>query len=195
MESAIISTVYVVAVQSVSNDSSIFGKTSLPLCALLSGANNICVPEIPSEVTSTLVNWSNSWVVKFDVPLTITSVNLSVAASNPSIVTVYAPSSDTPELETSYLNSSAAEVAVTVVSSEAEILTTVYDAAGVSSVVVSSVVVSSVVVSSAGVSSAAGAGAASSPIDEPKTIFRVLSLSTTPSRVKVELLPSASGAK
>ena len=73
--SVIISTVYVVAVQSVSNDSSIFGKTSLPLCALLSGANNICVPEIPSEVTSTLVNWSNSWVVKFDVPLTITSVN------------------------------------------------------------------------------------------------------------------------
>ena len=54
--SVIISTVYVVAVQSVSNDSSIFGKTSLPLCALLSGANNICVPEIPSEVTSTLVN-------------------------------------------------------------------------------------------------------------------------------------------
>ena len=131
-----------------------------------------------------------------------------------------APSSETPASETSYLNSSAAEVAVTVVSSEAEILTTVYDAAGVSSavvssvvvssvvvssvvvssvvvssVVVSSVVVSSVVVSSAGVSSAAGAGAASSPIDPPKTMLRYFSVSTTPSKVRVELLPSASGAK
>ena len=116
---------YVVAVQSVSNDSSILGKTNLPLCELLSGANSICVPEIPSEVTSTLASWSNSCVVKFEDPLTTTRVSLSVAASKPSIVTVKAPSSETPASETSYLNSSAAEVAVTVVSSVADILTTV----------------------------------------------------------------------
>ena len=64
-------------------------------------------------------------MVKLEVPLTITKVNLSEAASKPSIVTVYAPSSDTPRSETSYLNSSEAEVAVIDVSSVAEILTTV----------------------------------------------------------------------
>ena len=55
----------------------------------------------------------------------MTRVSLSVAASNPSIVTVKAPSSETPASETSYLNSSASDVAVTVVSSVAEIFTTV----------------------------------------------------------------------
>ena len=64
------------------------GNTSFPLWALLSGAKRICVPLIPSEVTSTFDSWSNSCVVKFEVPLTITKVNLSVAASKPSIVTV-----------------------------------------------------------------------------------------------------------
>ena len=64
-------------------------------------------------------------MVRFDEPLTITNVNLSVAASKPSIVTVNAPSSETPVSDTSYLNSSASEVAVIVVSSVAEIFTTV----------------------------------------------------------------------
>ena len=45
--------------------------------------------------------------------------------SNPSIVTVKAPSWDTPEESISYLNSSASLVAVTVDSAEASILTTV----------------------------------------------------------------------
>ena len=96
-----ISTVYVVAVQSPSNDSSTLGRTNLPLCALLSGAKRICVPLMPSDVTSTFESWSNSDVVKLAVPLTITKVNLSLAASKPSIVTVYAPSSDTPASDTS----------------------------------------------------------------------------------------------
>ena len=66
----------------------------------------------------------------------------------------------------------------------------------VSSAGVSSAGVSSAGASSAGVSSTgAGAGAASSPIDPPNTIFNVPSVSVTPSRVNVELFPSASGAK
>ena len=42
---------------------------------------------------------------------------------------------------------------------------------------------------------AALSAATVSPIEEPKTRFRELVSSATPSRVNVELLPSASGAK
>ena len=38
-------------------------------------------------------------------------------------------------------------------------------------------------------------GATVSPIEEPKTRFKVLFSSATPSKVNVELLPFASGAK
>ena len=69
-------------------DSSILGNTNLALSLLLSGAKNICVPLIPSEVTSTLLIASNSCVVKLDVAPTKTRVNLSLDLSNPSIVTL-----------------------------------------------------------------------------------------------------------
>ena len=120
-----ISTVYVVAVHVLSKLSSTPFRTNVPLWPSLSVAKKIWVPLKPSEVTSTPLNSSNSCVVKLDVPLTITRVSLSVAVSKPSIVTVKAPSSETPASETSYLNSSASDVAVRVVSSVAVILTTV----------------------------------------------------------------------
>ena len=90
--SANISTVYVVAVQVSSKDSSTPDKVKPPLCPELSGAKKICVPLKPSEVTSTPERASNSCVVRFELPPTITRVNLSLDISKPSIVAVKAPS-------------------------------------------------------------------------------------------------------
>ena len=116
---------YVVAVQVSSNDSSTPDKVKPPLWPELSGAKNICVPLKPSEVTSTPDKASNSCVVRFELPPTITRVNLSFDISKPSMVTVKAPSCDTPDESISYLNSSAALVAVTVASVVSLISTTV----------------------------------------------------------------------
>ena len=116
---------YVVAVQVSSKDSSTPDNVRPPLWPELSGAKNICVPLKPSEVTSTPDKASNSWVVKFSDPPTITNVSLSFAISKPSIVTVNAPSWETPEASISYLKSSASDEAVIVASPDSAISTTV----------------------------------------------------------------------
>ena len=72
--------------------------------------------------------------MRLSVPPTITRVSLSVAISNPSIVTVKAPSCETPAESISYLKSSASEEAVIVDSDEASTFTTVYDEDAVESV-------------------------------------------------------------
>ena len=142
--------------------------------------------------------------MRLSVPPTITRVSLSVAISNPSIVTVKAPSCETPAESISYLKSSASEEAVIVDSDEASTFTTVYDEDAVESVddvsvesveSVDDVSVESVDDVSVEVSAAAGSGAGSSPIDDPNTIFKFPCVSATPSRVIVELDPSEPGAK
>ena len=72
--------------------------------------------------------------MRLSVPPTITRVSLSVAISNPSMVTVKAPSCETPAESISYLKSSASEEAVIVDSDEASTFTTVYEEDAVESV-------------------------------------------------------------